>query len=372
MVEGIENSLAALSLRALGISWDVLSRAFSLSPTEIRYLVSEGLSKCSDARVNPLDEDYPYGVELVGKAKLKSLLDADDLPVSDYALTPQWVSTTDVISLTEGFDAFLSGGVDLSRIHMRMQNGNEFSDWFNEFKQVFVSRQACRELVVMLPLTIAGDCKWTILRPQRSFSGQDDAIRLISSLSALGLGYRDSGHRTQFFADLIKSSQELFDHIGVAGTARRDIPDDELLRAQLIGLAENVLLVRLDAARRNKLPSAQAFVLDFSQAWQNNRNRFTDWSIHDRPKIVDAMADALLAWMVGNSGICLHLSLTPRLPAGETTGHDVQILAPKPLIESLRRADGTSVNETDSNSTQYYVEAPLRHKEVRGRLKAKG
>jgi hypothetical protein len=90
---------------------------------------------------------------------------------------------------------------------MRMQNTVEIHDWINEIKLSFISRDLRRELFVLLPLPIVDDeRKWTFLRPQRPLSGQEDALRLIASLSALGLGYQDSGHRTEFFSDLVWTS----------------------------------------------------------------------------------------------------------------------------------------------------------------------
>lgn len=365
----IQLGLEALSLRALGISWDVLSRSFSLSPTVIRCMVGDALAKCSDARVNPRDEGYPFDVDIIGKEKLKSFLDTGDFPVSEFAVTPHWAPTTDVISLTEGFDAFLKGGVDTSRAHMRMQNAVEIHNWINEVKQCFISREPHRELFVLLPLPIVGERHWTYLRPKRVLSGREGALRLIASLSALGLGYRDSGHRTEFFSDLVWTSELLFEHIGVGGAAKRDLPTDDLLRKQLNGLADNILLIRQDINGRNHNPAAQAFALDFSSAWVENPNRFGDRSMHDRPKSVDDMTDALLAHMVRSSGICLQLPLKPRLSAGINSGHDVQVLAPKPWLESLKQSDGGNRGVADSNGTLYYIDAPLRQKEVRRNLK---
>jgi hypothetical protein len=365
----VQLSLEALSLRALGISWDVLSRAFSLSPTVIRCMVGDAFAMCSDARVNPRDEDYPFEVDLVGKDKLKALLDTGDFPVSDFAVTPQWAPTTDVISITEGLEAFLKGGVDTSRIHMRMQNTVEIHDWINEIKLSFISRDLRRELFVLLPLPIVDERKWTFLRPQRPLSGQEDALRLIASLSALGLGYQDSGHRTEFFSDLVWTSQLLFDHIGVGGATSQNLPTDDLLCKQLNGLAKNILLIRQDANGRSRNPASQAFVLDFASAWEDNPNRFGDKSMHDRSKSVDDMTDALLVHMVRSSGICLQLPLKPRLLTKKPSEHDVQVLAPKPWLESLKQGDGANRGVVDTNGTLYYIDAPLRLKEVRRNLK---
>lgn len=370
--------LVALSLRGLGVSLEVIGRALSLAPDAVFSLVKDALPLCSDARVRPCDQDYHFDVDLVGKGKLKDLVDGGDLPISDYPFSFSWASTTDIISITEGLDAFLQGGVDKSRTHMRMQTEDGFFDWFDEIRKVFISREPRRELFLLLPLPTVGDFKWSIFRPQRALIGQDDALRLIASLSALGLGYRDLGHRTKFFTDLIRTSQQLFDHIGVGGAAKRDVPADELLGEQLKGLAKDALLIRQLATGRNRNPASEVFAMDFSSAWDGNPNRFGDWSIRDRAKDADEMADALLWLMVRSSGICLQLSLTPRLPAGETDGHDVQVLAPKPWIEFLSQGHGAQRHEKifepyqgvkDSNGTLYYVEEPLRHKQVRQLLK---
>lgn len=370
--------LVALSLRGLGVPLDVIGRSLSIAPDAVSRLVQDALALCFDARVRPRDQDYPFDVDLIGKGKLKELVDGGDLPCSDYPFTFPWAPTTDIISLTEGEDAFLQGGVDKSRTHMRMQTEDGFFDWFDEVRKVFISRAPRRELFLLLPLPTDGDFKWSIFRPRRALAGQDDALRLIASLSVLGLGYRDLGHRTKFFTDLIRTSQQLFDHIGVGGAAKRDMPADELLAKQLKGLANDALLIRQDASSRNRYPSSEVFAMDFSSSWDGNPNRFGDWSIRDRAQDADEMADALLWLMVRSSGICLQLSLTPRLPAGETDGHDVQILAPKPWIEFLSQGHGAQRGDKtfepylavkDSKSTLYYIDEPFRYKQLRQLLK---
>jgi len=375
--------LVALSLRGLGISSEVIGRALSIDLAGVDSLVKKSLSQCSDTVIKPCDQDYRFDIDLVGRDKLEALTKSGNFPISDYPFSFAWTPTADVVSIADGWDAIRSGVVDISRTQMQMQTEDGFFDWFKEVRKVFMSREPRRELFLLIPLPTVGDFKWSIFRPQRALAGQDDALRLIASLSALGLGYGDSGHRTKFFTNLIRTSQQLFDHIGVGGAVQRDVPADKLLANQLNGLAKDALLIRQETAGRSRNLLSEVFAMDFSNAWVGNPNRFGDWSIRDRAEDADEMADALLWLMVRSSGICLQVSLTPRSSSGKTSGHSVQVLAPKPWIKFLSKGHGAQKGDArkfelycdveDPNSVLYYVNEPLRYDEIKyyPRLKKK-
>ena len=402
---GMPIELLVLALRTLGMSADVIGPLLSRDPLDIDELAGKALTQCADARLKVPDEDCDFSIKPFGKEAIKDLLKAGDLPVDEKSFTFKWAPTDKVYDKKTFVDLIKAGDfpvedksdtfkrdptdkvflsvsgsneetepiLESARSEFHLETEPDFFDWFGEVRKLFLARESRTELFVMLPLPMTDAFRWTILRPQRALSGRDDALRLITSLSALGLGYGDSGHRTKLISNLVLRCQMLFNEIGVGGATYPKTPEYELLRLQANGLAKNALFLRRDESKQGRDSRAQVFAADFSSAWQGNPNRFDCWFIRDRAKDADQMADALLWLMTQTSGICLQLSLPPRQI--DITEHHVQVLVPWPWCDFLRQGHGAQrrkkkvfdpyLHVEGGEGALYHVDEPLRYAQLK-------
>lgn len=366
---GMPNEQLVLALRILGISAAAIGRLLVRTSEEIDTLASKALELTTDVRVLRQDDEYKFDIDQVGEKAIGRLLGTGDFPVSEHAYTFNWVPADKVYSIEKGPDGHYAPVIQTTRPEFHLDTQPGFTDWFEDVRSVFLSDEQSNELLVLLPLASTDVCRWTILEPQRVLSGTDDALRLVASLSALGLGHRDSGHRTKFFANLVWGCQMLFDEIGVGGASRADRPEHDLLRRQTDGLAKDTLVIRQDATELDPNPAAQVFAVDFSAVWQDSHIGFADWTIQDRANAADELVDGLLWLMTHTSGICLRLNLPPR--KRKTMKHKVQVLAPSPWIDFASQGHGGQRNGEqkfephrhvqDGQGALYYVDAPLHH-----------
>ena len=138
-------------------------------------------------------------------------------------------------------------------------------------------------------------------------------------------------------------------------------------------MAKDALFFRRDDSKQGRDSRAQVFAADFSAAWQGNPNRFGYWSIRNRARDADQMADALLWLMTQTSGICLQLSLPPRQI--DITEHHVQVLVPWPWCDFLRQGHGAQrrkkkvfdpyLHVEGGEGALYHVDEPLRYAQLK-------
>ena len=259
---GMPIELLVLALRTLGMSAAVIGQLLCRDPLESDELAGKALTQCADARLEVPDADCDFSIKPFGKEAIVDLLKAGDFPVDEKFFTFKWAPPDKVydkktfVDLLKASDFQVEDKSDTfkcdptDKVFLSVSGSNEkaelilesarpefhletepcFFNWFGEVRKVFLTRESRTELFVMLPLPMTDAFRWTILRPQRALSGRDDALRLITSLTALGLGYRDFGHRTKFFSNLVRGCQMLFNEIGVGGATYPKVPENELLR----------------------------------------------------------------------------------------------------------------------------------------------
>lgn len=355
-------AMQVLCLRTLGLSQGVVGQLLGCERTAVLELEHQGLLQCADMRLERSGIDYEFDLEKIGKAALRGLLDASAWVPTSSIYEFVWEPTDKIFSVVTGPDGKLMADHEPLRPQYRLEVEEKFFDWFGEIRKIFLSPQARNELLVLLPLPTNGLLRWAILQDNPPLVGRDGAFRLLAALSALGFGYRDSGHRTKFFSNLVWGSELLFEQVAVAGAPRlNQSPDSELL-CRTKGLANDVLVMRPESINGGaQVARAHVFSADFSPVWQNNPNRFDNWSIRDRAQDADDVADSLLWLMTCTSGICVQISLMPRTP--EDGQHDVQVLGPKSWIEFLSQGHGAqrSKNKFEPYQGVRDGSGPIRH-----------
>jgi hypothetical protein len=329
-----------LALRSLGMSAATVGRLLECDDGKIRELEMAALAPVGEINTQPTDINYPFDIEPLGVKAIEQLLASGELAPIENIFTFSWVPVPrgHVFWSEVGPDGKLVAAYEKERPEFRLETQPEFFEFCADLRQLFMSPTPRCELIVLLPLPLGKLAQWTVLQPERALDEPDDALRLITSLSSLGLGYRDSGHRTKFFSNLVWGCQMLCEKVGVGGAMGVNRPQDTSLRQQTEGLANDTLVIRKSVKAGQQLPKAKVFAADFSNTWQGNPDRYADWLIRDRAQDVDEMTDSVMWAMTQTSGICLRLSLPPRL--SQVTENDIKILAPKSWMGVLSEGLG--------------------------------
>jgi len=369
--------LLVLCLRTLGLRPDVLGCLIGCERTDVLDLEHQGLSHCTDIRLQRVSLNYDLDLESLGQTAIRDLLDSGAWVPASSAYEFVWESTDKIFSVVTGPDGKLMADHEPSRPQYRLEVEEDFFDWFGEIRKIFLSPQARNELLVLLPLPTNGLLRWTILQDKPPLEGRDGAFRLLAALSALGFGYRESGHRTKFFSNLVWGNEMLFEQVAVAGAPPLNRSSDPEMLRRVKGLANDTLVIRPEASAGGaQLARAHVFSADFSSVWQQSPNRFDTWSIRDRKQDADDVADALLWLMTCTSGICVRISLAPR-PA-DSGQHDVQVLGPKPWIEFLSQGHGAQRSKQtfepyqgvkDPSNSLLHIDEPPRYADLKMQLR---
>jgi hypothetical protein len=362
-----------LALRSLGMSAATVGRLLECDDGKIRELELAALATVGEINIQPTDINYPFDIEPLGVKAIERLLASSDLDTTEKTFTFSWVPVPrgHVFWSEVGPDGKLVAAYEKERPEFRLETQPEFFEFCADLRRLFMSPTPRNGLIVLLPVPMGELAQWTVLQ-QRPLDEPDDALRLITSLSSLGLGYRDSGHRTKFFSNLVWGCQMLFEQIGVGGATGVKRPQDTSLRQQTEGVANDTLVIRQNVTRGQQPPSAKVFAADFSNTWQGNPDRYADWLIRDRAQDVDEMTDSIMWAMTQTSGICLHLSLPPRL--SQVTENDIKVLAPKSwmgvLSDGLGHQRGKKqfrpyLQVREGNGTLLYIDEPLRYSQLK-------
>jgi len=369
-------AMQVLCLRTLGLSQGVVGQLLGCERTAVLDFEHQGLLQCAAMRLERSGIDYEFDLEKIGQAALRGLLDVSAWVPASSAYEFVWEPTDKIFSVVIGPAGKLMADHEPSRQQYRLVIEENFFDWFGEIRKIFLSPQARNELLVLLPLLTNGLPRWTILQGKPPLVGRDGAFRLLAALSALGLGYRDSGHRTKFFSNLVWGNEMLFEQVAVAGASPLNRSSDPEMLRQVKGLANDTLVIRPEASAGGaQLARAHVFSANFSSAWQQNPNRFDTWSIRDRKQDADDVADALLLLMTCTSGICVRIPLAPR--HADSGQHDVQVLGPKQWIDFLSQGHGAQRSKIifepyqrvkDGRGPLWHIDEPPRYVDLKKQL----
>lgn len=331
--------LIVLALRTLGVTETLLGQIFKLSEAQLWSLLWEGQDLGQESALHP-GLRYDHDLAPIGLSELERLIARGSSPCQ-----------VDALRFEEGDALILQQVVDGEEVkyitdplpHRRLQLCEQAEAWLAQIRHLFLKPEGQIELILLLPQSSpAGESgRWQLIRRGAMEDDAEQAMRLLAGLSVLGLSHRASGHRSGVLPDLVVSAQALFKHFAVCGAPIDDRPDDETLRQQMRYLASGVLLQRPPTGGQQSPESVvRPLAIDFSSAWADRADRFADYLVRDRRADADEFADALLWLMAKTAGVCLHLSLAPRL--GKPAKHDIRLLAPQPWIDFCRQGLGAN------------------------------
>jgi hypothetical protein len=344
---------AVLALSSLGVSQAILREIYELDDESLQEAIRKGLQEGKDSRLkklSPEEYDAPDYDEAppFGKAHLEDLLKQPEMPFNREELEYKWEPLEAPLYRVgeSGFEE-----IDSTRAKFRLHESRNIIQFRDRLKEIFLAPSKL-ELLILLPCPGKGpNHHWDILSSQYELSDRNKALRLLSCLTVLGLSHRNSGHRTEYLPKLVTSCKGLFEQVAVCSPGKiiaKNPPIDPTLKKQIHLFKKNVLILKpITADTENVEPedvepeNVEPFALNFSEAWENNDHRYTEWLIHDRLENADEMVNALFWLMTQTSGILCQISLEPRHYRNKPEKErNVQIIGPDQWISFLGTGHG--------------------------------
>ena len=388
----IPRELAIVALSSLGVSESQLQKIYGLDRLSLQQAICDGLQRGNDIALRKLDvdDDRPdYDVAEYGLNHLKGLLAQQmDSSFEHKQFKFEWKAEENILIFQDDPDGnarYEANSTCTTRPHLLLHEDENINEFFNQLRELFL-KSSRLELFILIPLPDDGsNHHWDILSSQYELPDRNSALRLLACLTILGHSHWKTGHRTEYLPKLVKSCQGLFEQVAICGIPEDDtdnLPSDPILVEQIKLFQKNVLILK---PLTEDTDYVEPFAINFAQAWKNEDNCYTEWLIHNRPKEVDDMADAI-KWLITNtSGVLCQISLEPRkLPAkiGRRAQPkkkiNVQVVGPDPWISFLNSGDVQSrKSETfkpyklrdDASVPLMCMSEPLRYRKLKKKKK---
>ena len=368
--------LSELALRALGVSEALIQEIYGLDPAELRSVLDCALEQGTEARFNAsTDPEHRYEMSPFGMPDLRRLLTEPSIPVLRETFSFSWRPASGIASrvILNGKDTYVS---EPDGKHLTLDTSANFQAWCEELRRCFARTEPMNYLILLLPKTQNQDKskQWEMLSLSADRPDNKAAIQLLSALTILGLSHRKGGSRTKFLGGLVKHNELLFDAIGVCGSASSDLPGDQLLVRQMAGMPDQLLM--LSPLINHGKEVARPYVVSFSDAWNDEPARFSDWSVRARAADADDCADALLWLITQTSGVAVKIPLLPRRCKKVSDAHNLRVVAPTPWTDFLRQGHGAQrkdpakvfepyLSRENPSVPLYCVDEPKRFEEVK-------